>query len=164
MYNICLVKKCIFSLCLALLRSLKKVPNSCKQYLSRTRLPLGKIIISALSLKQQFILKNLYNWYIYFVTYSYMKLVLYTLSPYNNYNYFQTISQLKLLMHVLVGLFLGVVYQNCGWDASKTINNLGLHMCGLAYIAYTSIMPAVLKCKYFHKNTHFLIIITFSSL
>ncbi|VEN42430.1 unnamed protein product [Callosobruchus maculatus] len=56
-----------------------------------------------------------------------------------------TISQLKLFLHLLVGVFLGVFFQNAGDDASKVINNLGLCMIGLVYLSYTSIMPAVLK-------------------
>ncbi|XP_072376337.1 ATP-binding cassette sub-family G member 1 isoform X2 [Diabrotica undecimpunctata] len=56
-----------------------------------------------------------------------------------------TISQLKLVLHLLVGLFLGVTFQNCGRDATKVISNLGFLQVGIVYLAYTSMMPAVLK-------------------
>ncbi|CAH1105011.1 unnamed protein product [Psylliodes chrysocephalus] len=56
-----------------------------------------------------------------------------------------TISQLKLVLHVLVGLFLGITFQSCGRDATKVFNNLGFLLCGLVYLTYTSMLPAVLK-------------------
>ncbi|KAI2474076.1 ATP-binding cassette sub-family G member 1 isoform X3 [Diabrotica virgifera virgifera] len=56
-----------------------------------------------------------------------------------------TISQLKLVLHLLVGLFLGITFQNCGRDATKVISNLGFLQVGIVYLAYTSMMPAVLK-------------------
>ncbi|KAJ8976168.1 hypothetical protein NQ317_002056 [Molorchus minor] len=56
-----------------------------------------------------------------------------------------TISQLKLILHVLVGLFLGITFLNAGTDASKVVNNLGLMFCSVVYLAYTSLMPSVLK-------------------
>ncbi|XP_019865848.1 ATP-binding cassette sub-family G member 1 isoform X2 [Aethina tumida] len=56
-----------------------------------------------------------------------------------------TISHLKLFLHVLVGIFLGVFYQNAGQDGSKTINNVGFLIVSAVYLCYTSLMPAVLK-------------------
>lgn len=52
-------------------------------------------------------------------------------------------------MHLFVGMFLGLFFQKCGDDASKVITNLGFLLCGVVYIAYTALMPAVLKCKQF---------------
>ncbi|CAG9854168.1 unnamed protein product [Phyllotreta striolata] len=56
-----------------------------------------------------------------------------------------TISQLKLVLHLLIGLFLGVTFQNCGRDAAKVFSNLGFLLCSLVYLSYTSMLPAVLK-------------------
>lgn len=56
-----------------------------------------------------------------------------------------TISQLKVVLHFLVGLFLGITFQSCGRDATKIFSNLGFLQCGVVYLTYTSMMPAVLK-------------------
>ncbi|CAG9820171.1 unnamed protein product [Phaedon cochleariae] len=56
-----------------------------------------------------------------------------------------TISQLKILLHLLVGLFLGLTYQNCGQDADKAVTNLGFFTVSTVYMVYTASMPAVLK-------------------
>ncbi|XP_018563833.1 ATP-binding cassette sub-family G member 1 [Anoplophora glabripennis] len=56
-----------------------------------------------------------------------------------------TISQLKLLLHILVGIFLGITFQNSGKDADKVHSNLGFMLCCVVYLCYTSLMPAVLK-------------------
>ncbi|CAH0560101.1 unnamed protein product [Brassicogethes aeneus] len=56
-----------------------------------------------------------------------------------------TISHLKLVLHLLVGIFLGIFFQNAGQDGSKTINNLGFLLVSTVYLCYTSLMPAVLK-------------------
>lgn len=63
--------------------------------------------------------------------------------------YFQTISHLRLALHLLVGLLLGVMFFNYGQDASKTFNNVGFFIISVVYLNYTSLMPAVLKCKDF---------------
>uniref|UniRef100_A0A0U9HYG8 Putative ABCG protein n=1 Tax=Chrysomela populi TaxID=154003 RepID=A0A0U9HYG8_CHRPP len=56
-----------------------------------------------------------------------------------------TISQLKILLHLLVGLFLGLAYQNSGQDANKAVSNLGFFTVSTVYVVYTASMPAVLK-------------------
>lgn len=56
-----------------------------------------------------------------------------------------TISYLKIFMHIVVGIFIGSLYSNCGVDASKSIYNAGFLIVSLVYLSYTSLMPAILK-------------------
>lgn len=56
-----------------------------------------------------------------------------------------TVSRLKLLLHLLVGIFLGVTFQNSGYDGSKTITNISFFLVSVVYLSYTSLMPAVLR-------------------
>jgi ATP-binding cassette subfamily G (WHITE) protein 1 len=60
---------------------------------------------------------------------------------------FQTISHLKMVLHFLVGIVLGLNYYRSGNDGSKTISNVGFFIISTVYLAYTSLMPAVLKCN-----------------
>ncbi|XP_017775626.1 PREDICTED: ATP-binding cassette sub-family G member 1-like isoform X1 [Nicrophorus vespilloides] len=56
-----------------------------------------------------------------------------------------TVTQLKLVLHILVGIFVGVLYMNYGNDGSKAIKNVGYFIVSIVYIIYTSMMPAVVK-------------------
>jgi ATP-binding cassette subfamily G (WHITE) protein 1 len=56
-----------------------------------------------------------------------------------------TISHLKMVLHFLVGIVLGLNYYRSGNDGSKTISNVGFFIISTVYLAYTSLMPAVLK-------------------
>ncbi|XP_065209407.1 ATP-binding cassette sub-family G member 1-like [Planococcus citri] len=56
-----------------------------------------------------------------------------------------TVSHLKVALHFLVGIFIGVLYSECGVDASKSIYNVGFLIVSLVYLSYTSLMPAILK-------------------
>lgn len=58
------------------------------------------------------------------------------------------------MLHVLVGIFLGLTFQNSGQDADKVHHNLGFMLSSVVYLCYTSLMPGVLKCK----NIYFLYI------
>lgn len=51
-------------------------------------------------------------------------------------------------MHFLVGVLLGLLFENAGIDGGKAFNNIGFFIVTLVYLSYTSIMPAILKCKY----------------
>lgn len=51
-------------------------------------------------------------------------------------------------MHFLVGILLGLLFENAGVDGGKTLNNIGFCIVTLVYLSYTSIMPAILKCKF----------------
>uniref|UniRef100_A0A8D8Y8I1 ATP-binding cassette sub-family G member 4 n=1 Tax=Cacopsylla melanoneura TaxID=428564 RepID=A0A8D8Y8I1_9HEMI len=59
-----------------------------------------------------------------------------------------TVTHLKMLLHFAVGILLGLLYTNMGVDGSKIINNIGFFMASLVYLSYTSLIPAILKCKY----------------
>lgn len=63
------------------------------------------------------------------------------------YIYFQTVTHLKLALHILVGIFIGLFFFDIGNDASKIIENFGFLLVTSVYLSYTSMMPAVLKCK-----------------
>lgn len=56
-----------------------------------------------------------------------------------------TVTHLKIIVHVAIGVMMGLLYQDMGDDGSKTFNNLGFVMVSIAYLNYTSLMPAVLK-------------------
>ncbi|CAH2076091.1 unnamed protein product, partial [Iphiclides podalirius] len=56
-----------------------------------------------------------------------------------------TVTHLKVLLHVMIGVLIGLMYEQAGSDGSKTINNLGYFIVSAAYLCYTSLMPAVLK-------------------
>ncbi|XP_060531306.1 ATP-binding cassette subfamily G member 4-like [Cylas formicarius] len=56
-----------------------------------------------------------------------------------------TVSKLKILLHFLVGIFLGLNFQKCGYDASKVITNVSFFMCSVVYVSYTALMPSVLR-------------------
>lgn len=56
-----------------------------------------------------------------------------------------TISYLKIVMHIVIGILLGLFFQQIGSDPSKTISNIGFLLISSVYLCYTSLMPAVLK-------------------
>ncbi|XP_068632407.1 ATP-binding cassette sub-family G member 1-like [Battus philenor] len=56
-----------------------------------------------------------------------------------------TVTHLKVLLHILIGVLLGLLYEQAGSDGSKTVSNLGYLLVSSAYLCYTSMMPAVLK-------------------
>ncbi|CAL7941365.1 unnamed protein product [Xylocopa violacea] len=56
-----------------------------------------------------------------------------------------TMIHLKIIMHLLVGVLLGLLFSGCSQDGSKAISNVGFMVVGCVYLAYTSMMPAVLK-------------------
>ncbi|XP_030749381.1 ATP-binding cassette sub-family G member 1-like isoform X2 [Sitophilus oryzae] len=56
-----------------------------------------------------------------------------------------TVARIKLILHFLVGIFLGVTFQNSGYNASKFITNLSFFMVSVVYLSYTALMPAALR-------------------
>ncbi|XP_049763473.1 ATP-binding cassette sub-family G member 1 [Schistocerca cancellata] len=56
-----------------------------------------------------------------------------------------TVTHLKLVLHVLVGVVFGLNFTGAGNDASKTFNNVSFLFCTNLYLAYTAVMPAVLR-------------------
>lgn len=50
-------------------------------------------------------------------------------------------------MHTLVGIFLGFTFLHSGSEASLAVANIGFLLASIVYCSYTSLMPAVLKCK-----------------
>ncbi|XP_066150986.1 ATP-binding cassette subfamily G member 4-like [Euwallacea fornicatus] len=54
-------------------------------------------------------------------------------------------AKLKLIVHLLVGIFLGLTFQNSGSDASRAINNCCFINISIVYLCYTSLMPAALR-------------------
>ncbi|KAK6640184.1 hypothetical protein RUM44_011870 [Polyplax serrata] len=55
-----------------------------------------------------------------------------------------TVIHLKVILHFLVGILLGLNYQGCGNDGSKSFENLTFLFCTITYISFTSMMPAIL--------------------
>ncbi|EZA59981.1 ATP-binding cassette sub-family G member [Ooceraea biroi] len=56
-----------------------------------------------------------------------------------------TTTYIKMFFHFLVALLLGLLYMHAGADGSKTISNVSFMFFTVVYIAYTSMMPAVLR-------------------
>lgn len=60
-----------------------------------------------------------------------------------------TVTHLKLVLHILCATLIGLLYGDSGSNASKSIENVGFLLIGVAYLWYTTVMPGVLKCKHF---------------
>ncbi|XP_074037871.1 ATP-binding cassette sub-family G member 1 isoform X1 [Leptinotarsa decemlineata] len=56
-----------------------------------------------------------------------------------------SVVHLKLFLNVLVGIGIGLVFQNCGNDSVKAVSNVGFLLTGLVYLTFTAIMPSVLR-------------------
>ncbi|CAG4972309.1 unnamed protein product [Parnassius apollo] len=56
-----------------------------------------------------------------------------------------TVTHLKVLLHIVIGVLIGLMFEQAGNNASKTISNLSYLVVSVAYLCYTSLMPAVLK-------------------
>ncbi|KAK2589086.1 hypothetical protein KPH14_001917 [Odynerus spinipes] len=56
-----------------------------------------------------------------------------------------TVTHLKVIVHFLVGVLLGLLFENAGAEGSKSVNNIGFYLVSVVYLCYTSMMPAVLK-------------------
>ncbi|CAK1601251.1 unnamed protein product [Parnassius mnemosyne] len=56
-----------------------------------------------------------------------------------------TVTHLKVLLHIVIGVLIGLMFEQAGNDGSKTVSNLGYLVISVAYLCYTSLMPAVLK-------------------
>ncbi|KAK9508222.1 hypothetical protein O3M35_007930 [Rhynocoris fuscipes] len=56
-----------------------------------------------------------------------------------------TITYLKVVLHIMVGIVMGLLFQNAGHDGDKSISNVSFFICALVYQSFTSVMPAVLK-------------------
>jgi hypothetical protein len=61
---------------------------------------------------------------------------------------FQSVSHLKVLLHIIVGGLIGVFYIDSGNDGSKTVSNLSYLFICIVYLSYTTMLPAVLRCKF----------------
>lgn len=59
-----------------------------------------------------------------------------------------TVTHLKLVLHILCATLIGLLYGDSGSNASKSIENVGFLLIGIAYLWYTTVMPGVLKCKF----------------
>lgn len=66
---------------------------------------------------------------------------------------FQTVTHLKLALHILCATLIGLLYGDSGSNASKSIENVGFLLIGVAYLWYTTVMPGVLKCKKKSNNS-----------
>ncbi|XP_031623711.1 ATP-binding cassette sub-family G member 1 [Contarinia nasturtii] len=56
-----------------------------------------------------------------------------------------TVTHLKLVLHILCATLIGLLYGDSGSNASKSIENVGFLLIGVAYLWYTTVMPGVLK-------------------
>lgn len=63
------------------------------------------------------------------------------------FEFLKTMTHLKLAMHIMCAILIGFMYGDSGSNASKSIENVGFLLIGIAYLWYTTIMPGVLKCK-----------------
>ncbi|XP_003702926.2 ATP-binding cassette subfamily G member 4 [Megachile rotundata] len=56
-----------------------------------------------------------------------------------------TAVHLKIVIHLLMGIFLGLLFTDTGENGSKTISNVGLFLVNLVYLNYTCMMPTVFR-------------------
>ncbi|CAH1407136.1 unnamed protein product [Nezara viridula] len=56
-----------------------------------------------------------------------------------------TFVYLKAFLHLLVGIVVGLIFQNVGHDGDKAHTNITYFLCVAVYHSFTSLMPAVLK-------------------
>nr|XP_032514996.1 dnaJ homolog subfamily C member 10-like [Danaus plexippus plexippus] len=56
-----------------------------------------------------------------------------------------TVVPLRMVIHVIIGIMLGLFFNNVGNDASRTLSNLGFLIISPTYLCYTSLIPAVLR-------------------
>ncbi|XP_053612319.1 uncharacterized protein LOC128676307 [Plodia interpunctella] len=56
-----------------------------------------------------------------------------------------TVTHLKVLLHIVIGVILGLLFEQAGSDGSKSVSNLGYFLVSIVYLCYTSLMPAVLR-------------------
>ena len=61
---------------------------------------------------------------------------------------FQSMFHIKVLLHILVGGLVGVFFIDSGNNGSKTINNLSYLFTCIVYLSYTTMLPAVMRCKF----------------
>jgi hypothetical protein len=61
---------------------------------------------------------------------------------------FQGVSYIKVFLHIFLGGLLGLFFTDSGNDGSKTTNNLGYLFTSVVYLSYTTLMPAVMRCKH----------------
>lgn len=60
----------------------------------------------------------------------------------------QMVTYFKWIVHVVIAILIGVMYSDCGSNASKSIQNLSLLCATNLYFFYTALLPSVLKCEY----------------
>ncbi|XP_025075548.1 ATP-binding cassette sub-family G member 1-like [Pogonomyrmex barbatus] len=68
-----------------------------------------------------------------------------------------TLTKLRLAAHVIIGLLLGVVFYNFGYDAGKVYSNISCLFFILLFLFFANSMPAVQMCKNFFQIGMFLI-------
>ena len=61
---------------------------------------------------------------------------------------FQSVAYLKVIVHILVGGLIGLFFRSNGNNGSKTINNLSYLFLSIVYLSYTTLTPAVMRCKF----------------
>jgi len=67
----------------------------------------------------------------------------------------QTVSHLKVLLHILVGGILGGLFLDDGNNGSRTVSNLGYLFICVVYLSYTTLLPAVIRCKFWLMGLNF---------
>ncbi|KAJ8679391.1 hypothetical protein QAD02_015178 [Eretmocerus hayati] len=56
-----------------------------------------------------------------------------------------TVTHLKLAVHIVIGIIIGLLYENAGSSGAKSVSNALFMLVMVTYVCYTSFMPAVLR-------------------
>lgn len=64
--------------------------------------------------------------------------------------YLQLLWKIRIVAHVVVGLFLGLMFYNIGNDASKVFVNLNLIFFNIMFTMFNALTSRIISCKYFY--------------
>ncbi|MCL4130401.1 UNVERIFIED_CONTAM: hypothetical protein GTU68_042234, partial [Idotea baltica] len=54
------------------------------------------------------------------------------------------LTKLRLAAHIVVAIFIGILYYNIGNEASKALNNVGCIFFSIMFLLFTAMMPTIL--------------------
>jgi ATP-binding cassette, subfamily G (WHITE), member 1 len=69
----------------------------------------------------------------------------------------KTNALMRISVHILVALFIGILYFNSGNSANNILNNFKFLFMLCGFLGYSSFYSLLTKCKYFFKNHIYLL-------
>lgn len=62
------------------------------------------------------------------------------------------LTKLRFAAHLIVGIFIGILYYNVGNEASEILSNAGCLFFSAMFLLFTAMMPTILTCKFQTKT------------